>query len=222
MDVPPPDHSYKVCLCGESGVGKSYFIAQALHEFNNAPSPEQRGIYVTIGMDIRTLRVTHAHSGKNVALMLYDTAGQEKMRDAVGPMYWRNAHAIVFVYDLCSKDSYEACEWWIGKARDATSTRVPFVVVIGNKLDKAQLYRQVSQQEVSDECGRLNYSFMEISAMTGERVQEAISALVDALLRRDELDRKAEVSRKDSPPTASTTVSLVPVQTSNNTRRCCV
>lgn len=221
------DLAYKICLCGECGVGKSWFLAEALHKLTGAPSPAQKGVMVTIAMDIRTLTLTHERTGKRVSLTVWDTAGQENMRDSIAPLYWRDAHAVLFVYDICSKDSYDARHWWIGRALRAAETnsaaRDPYVVVIGNKADRAACYRQVPQQEASDECRHLNYSFMEVSALTGEHVPEAIMQLVDALLRRDGVADKPAASssaatahKREPPMLRSGSVSLVAAATASS------
>lgn len=45
-------------------------------------------------------------SGKRVNLAIWDTAGQERFH-ALGPIYYRESHGAVLVYDITDHDSFE-------------------------------------------------------------------------------------------------------------------
>lgn len=185
MATPPPAAAFKVCTCGVAGVGKSSLIHRSLVELQGAtelatPPP------ATIGMDFRTLTVSHERCGL-VQLRLWDTAGQERAQNAqISSVYWRGAAAIVFVYDITSAASWEAMDTWLADAmRHCTAKPDPYVVVIGNKVDMA---RAVPQSAVRQRCEQLNYCYMETSAKTGHNVAEAFRQLADALVRRAALE----------------------------------
>ena len=46
-------------------------------------------------------------------LQLWDTAGQERFRKSMVQHYYRNVHAVVFVYDMTKMSSFENMPAWI-------------------------------------------------------------------------------------------------------------
>lgn len=71
-------------------------------------------------------------------LQLWDTAGQERFRKSMIPHYYRNVHAVVFVYDVTKISSFQNLTHWIGEFNQyqgcSTSLRIPRILV-GNKCD---------------------------------------------------------------------------------------
>ena len=48
-----------------------------------------------------------------VRLQLWDTAGQERFRRSMVAHYYRNVAAVVLVYDVTRKDTFDALEHWV-------------------------------------------------------------------------------------------------------------
>ena len=76
---------------------------------------------------------------RQIKLQLWDTAGQERYRTSMVPHYYRNAHAVVFVYDVTRPKTFQDLEGWIKECDeylDETSDNgdIPRCVV-GNKID---------------------------------------------------------------------------------------
>jgi Ras-related protein Rab-1A len=50
-----------------------------------------------------------------VKLQIWDTAGQERFRTITGA-YYKGAHAILIVYDITRKESFEDIDtFWVGE-----------------------------------------------------------------------------------------------------------
>lgn len=45
-------------------------------------------------------------NGKRVNLSIWDTAGQERFH-ALGPIYYRESHGAILVYDITDQDSFQ-------------------------------------------------------------------------------------------------------------------
>lgn len=73
-------------------------------------------------------------------MQLWDTAGQERFRKSMIPHYYRNVHAVVFVYDVTKIQSFENLSHWIGEFKhyQGNSPDIPKILV-GNKCDCRQL-----------------------------------------------------------------------------------
>lgn len=72
-------------------------------------------------------------------VQVWDTAGQERFRKSMVEHYYRNVHAVVFVYDVTKMSSFTNLKMWIEECNGhAVSPTVPRVLV-GNKCDLKDL-----------------------------------------------------------------------------------
>ncbi|XP_035198611.1 ras-related protein Rab-37 [Oxyura jamaicensis] len=99
--APPQEYEVagKVMLLGDSGVGKTCFLLQ----FRDGAFLS--GTFIaTVGIDFRNKVV--AVDGVKVKLQIWDTAGQERFR-SVTHAYYRDAQALLLLYDITSKMSFD-------------------------------------------------------------------------------------------------------------------
>lgn len=82
-------------------------------------------------------------------IQLWDTAGQERFRKSMVQHYYRNVHAVVFVYDVTNAASFRSLPAWIEECKQhALGSEVPRILV-GNKCDlqdSVQVATDVAQQ----------------------------------------------------------------------------
>lgn len=82
-------------------------------------------------------------------IQLWDTAGQERFRKSMVQHYYRNVHAVVFVYDMTNAASFRSLPAWIEECKQhSLGTEVPRILV-GNKCDlqdSVQVGTDVAQQ----------------------------------------------------------------------------
>uniref|UniRef100_A0A8B9RYJ6 Methionyl/Leucyl tRNA synthetase domain-containing protein n=2 Tax=Telluraves TaxID=3073808 RepID=A0A8B9RYJ6_9AVES len=72
-------------------------------------------------------------------VQVWDTAGQERFRKSMVEHYYRNVHAVVFVYDVTKMTSFTNLKTWIEECNGhAVPPLVPRVLV-GNKCDLKDL-----------------------------------------------------------------------------------
>jgi len=114
-------------------------------------------------------------------LEFWDTAGQEKYH-AQTENYFRNAHASVLVYDISDRKSFDQILYWTNKIKLHCSQDVA-ILLVGNKSDLAE-NRQVdvkdAQRLILNTPELLRY--IETSAKTGEKVNDAFLYLAQTLL----------------------------------------
>lgn len=67
-------------------------------------------------------------------MQLWDTAGQERFRLSMVRHYYKNAHAIVFVYDVTDPVSFDNLKRWMEESDLNVLGNVPRILV-GNKCD---------------------------------------------------------------------------------------
>ncbi|XP_064544733.1 ras-related protein Rab-26 isoform X2 [Drosophila montana] len=117
--------------------------------------------------------------GTRVKLQIWDTAGQERFR-SVTHAYYRDAHALLLLYDVTNKTTFDNIRAWLGEIREYAQEDV-VIVLIGNKADCGSSERQVKRED-GERLGREhNVPFMETSAKTGLNVELAFTAVARQL-----------------------------------------
>lgn len=109
----------KVIVVGDSGVGKTSLIYTLVSR--------SADIKPTIGLEY------HKYKSDDLELTIWDTAGQEKYR-SISISYFRMADAVIAVFDVTNRASFESLGFWIEKARDIAGDNVP-IIVARNKTD---------------------------------------------------------------------------------------
>ena len=121
------DFIFKIVLVGDSGVGKTSIAEKFVDNTFSG------GFESTIGVDFKT-KIIDVDS-KKIKLQIWDTAGQEKFR-SITKSYYRAADAMVLVFDLSKKDTYDEIEGLIDEINTTNDNAALFLV--GNKTDLAR------------------------------------------------------------------------------------
>ncbi len=130
------EESFKVVLLGDSSVGKTAIIKRYTQdEFDEYTVPSFAAQYTSKNV------TTQAADGtpKSLRLNIYDTAGQERYR-AMTPIYYRDATAVLLVYDVTSEHSFANLDRWMGDLRQHAPPNI-LISLCGNKSD---LYEDVA------------------------------------------------------------------------------
>ncbi len=175
-DTSMKEKMFKVVIIGSASVGKSCILLRV-------DKDEFRDSYtVTVGTDMRSLTVS-VH-GKPVELQLWDTAGMEQFRSMI-KIFFIEAHAVLLVYDITRKDTFDVLDMWVQMIKDSAPPMVK-VVLIGNKTDEAE------SRQVSSELGKQYmtqnslFDFVETSAKTGEGIIPLFKRLAKELCQESE------------------------------------
>jgi len=120
---------------------------------------------------------------RRIKLQIWDTAGQERYR-AVTRSYYRGAVGALILYDVTSRDSYKNLPTWLRDAREQAWKDIS-IIAVGNKRDLKD-QRQVSFLDASRFAQEQDILFREVSALTGENVQEVFHTLAQRILNKVE------------------------------------
>ncbi|XP_056624901.1 ras-related protein Rab-33A [Triplophysa dalaica] len=165
------DHSvqtriFKIIVIGDSNVGKTCLSFR----FTGGSFPCKTE--ATIGVDFREKAVEI--EGEKIKVQVWDTAGQERFRKSMVEHYYRNVHAIVFVYDVTKMASFQNLKTWIQECNGhGVSSSVPRVLV-GNKCDLVDLI-QVSSNTALKFADAHNMLLFETSAKDPKESQNVDS-----------------------------------------------
>ncbi|XP_038576857.1 ras-related protein Rab-33B isoform X2 [Micropterus salmoides] len=144
---------FKIIVIGDSNVGKTC-LTYRFCGGTFLKNPE-----ATIGVDFRerTLEL----DGESIKI--WDTAGQERFRNSMVEHYYRNVHAIIFVYDMTSLCSFESIPEWIEEcSQHSVGPLVPRIMV-GNKCDLRDR-REVPTSAAQRLADSYNFPLFETSA----------------------------------------------------------
>nr|AAL27637.1 GH21984p [Drosophila melanogaster] len=167
--------NHKTILLGDSGVGKTSFLVKY-----NTGEFRLGSFSATVGIALTNKVVVV--DGTRVKLQIWDTAGQERFR-SVTHAYYRDAHALLLLYDVTNKTTYDNIRAWLGEIREYAQEDV-VIVLIGNKADCSGSERQVKRED-GERLGREhNVPFMETSAKTGLNVELSFTAVARQLKSR--------------------------------------
>ncbi|XP_048248526.1 ras-related protein Rab-37-like isoform X5 [Haliotis cracherodii] len=158
---------YKVMLIGDSGVGKTCLLVR----FKDGTFLS--GSFIsTVGIDFRNKVVDV--EGTKVKLQIWDTAGQERFR-SITHAYYRDAHALLLLYDVTNKASFDNIRAWLAEINEYAQEDV-VIMLLGNKADIAgeRVIRREDGERLAREYG---VAFMETSAKTGMNVELAFMAV---------------------------------------------
>ncbi|KAJ9184361.1 hypothetical protein P3X46_004093 [Hevea brasiliensis] len=182
------DHSFKIIMVGDSGVGKSTLLLSFISDAFTELDP-------TIGVDMKIKYIKVG--GKELKLTIWDTAGQERNRTITDPFY-RGADGIIFVYDVTQKRSFTSItSFWTKEVEQRSPKKDCVKILVGNKVDKCQ----ESQKEVSTEEGMAlakqhGFLFFESSAKTQENVKKCFQELALKMLEQLQKQRQEELEKK--------------------------
>ncbi|XP_013407230.1 ras-related protein Rab-26 isoform X6 [Lingula anatina] len=112
--------------------------------------------------------------GTKVKLQIWDTAGQERFR-SITHAYYRDAHALLLLYDITSKSSFDNIRAWLSEIREYAQDDV-VIMLLGNKADSTQ-ERRVRREDGEKLAKDHGVAFMETSAKTGMNVELAFMAI---------------------------------------------
>ncbi|KAI0300607.1 ras-domain-containing protein [Multifurca ochricompacta] len=181
----PETYQVKLLLIGIAGVGKSSLLLRFTDQQWLAESEARP----TIGVDTWTHKLEV--NGKHVNLIVWDTAGEERFR-AITSSYYRGTQAIILVYDITNRESFEAIEWWFAE-RSRYAPKSAVKIIVGNKADKGHM-RRVTTAEAAAYAARMGTLFIEASAKTAVGVREVFRDTVEHILENPILSKPTNVS----------------------------
>ena len=116
----------KIVFLGESGVGKTCIISRYTTNTFHYKGPTEHA-----NNKGRTL--TSPDGSCVIYMVIWDTAGQEMYR-SICPFYYRDADAVVLVYDITKESSFKELESWISEIKKNGKADM-LMTIAGNKSD---------------------------------------------------------------------------------------
>ncbi|MHA2181967.1 MAG: GTP-binding protein [Promethearchaeota archaeon] len=176
---------FKIVIFGEGGCGKTTLRKRFMTNVFDSHSQK------TIGVEFETKEIDL--DGKEVKLMIWDFAGEERFR-YMFPKYIYGAMGGILMYDISDYSSFSRIGEWLSLI-NGTNQRFP-IILLGGKSDK-DFIREISWREGEKFARSMNlYGFTECSSKTCENVKESFETLTRIMVKRMEIMKTAIPSIK--------------------------
>ncbi len=174
IKVESGEYAFKLILGGEGGVGKTSLV----HRF--VEDSFQTDYKSTIGTSIMKKECEFEGLDSKVRFVIWDLAGQAQFK-RVRKSYLSNAETGILVFDVTRKETYDKIESWYKEILDASSTIS--LILVANKVDM-EGERVVTTEQGEGLAEKLNLSYIETSAKTGENIDDAFKMLALQIIKR--------------------------------------
>lgn len=156
----------KIIVAGECGTGKTSIVRQwNSAEFTTKVDP-------TIGIDYTFKEV------RNCILNIWDVSGHADFFEVRNEFY-KEASAIILVFDITSRKSFDSLDMWLREGNRFGATSV-CVVVCGNKVDIGNK-RVVQKTEAETWATSRRFDYFEVSAATGQGINDMFDTIANKL-----------------------------------------
>ncbi|MFX1598447.1 MAG: Rab family GTPase [Promethearchaeota archaeon] len=166
-------YHFKMLLLGDAAVGKTTLVTRFV-------KGKFRSDYkMTIGVDILSKDVEV--NNEKAVLSIWDIAGQERFK-SFRNVFYRGASAAFIVFDLTRAQTFQNLGNWVDELKRFVESPVS-TVIVGNKVDLEDL-RDVRKEDAEGMAKSIGSLYLETSAKTGQKVDEAFTTLTKGTIAR--------------------------------------
>ena len=180
------DFDMKIVILGKFDVGKTSILSRfCKNSFEDDTEHTIAGRYFT-----QNLELNNEHA--KIKLHIWDTNGWGwggridctmtcgRIVKICLELYYRDAHAIILVYDVTQEDSFENLDFWITEVNNKVENAI--LCLAGNKNDVEEKDKKVPTSKGKAFAEKNNMIFYEISAKTGSGIKELFQEIASKSL----------------------------------------
>jgi len=168
---------FKIVLLGEGCVGKTSLVLRYCQDkFNDKHLTTLQASFLNRKINV---------DNKRVNLAIWDTAGQERFH-ALGPIYYRDSHGAILVFDITDEDSFQKVKNWVKELKKMLGDDI-CLCIAGNKIDleKDRNVQNIDAEEYARSVGAKLYH---TSAKLNKGIDELFLDLTKRMLAKQEDD----------------------------------
>ncbi|XP_078494139.1 ras-related protein Rab-18-like [Ciona intestinalis] len=173
---------FKVLHLGNQCVGKLCIV-------NRFTNDEYETVPCTVGTKVRVQNVQRR--GQKYKLAIWVIPGiyrdSERFRELLRH-HFRKSQGALLVFGYDDRKSFDDIDYWLREI-DEEMTR-QHVILVASKSDLPEKDKQVTRTEAEMKAEELGIPFVEVSAKTGEGVNEAFNQLLDMMIENMQVNMK--------------------------------
>ena len=171
------EFKFKVVFLGGSSIGAktSLIYRIAFNSFNNS----YQVIDYSNSNSYIICKNMKNYLGNIIQLDLWDTTGQERFWP-LNKFFMKGSHCVILGYDITNRDSFYGIEnYWYNEVISVLGD-LPLIYLVANKIDLYD-FEKVSEEEGITFAKNKNIKFFQVSAKTGDGVDDLLKDIVDSL-----------------------------------------
>ncbi|TKJ25988.1 MAG: hypothetical protein CEE42_05905 [Promethearchaeota archaeon Loki_b31] len=174
------EKTYKICVFGDTGVGKTTLTQRYLTSIFHLNIINTMGAQLFVKfVEVKNIRIT---------LQIWDFGGEDIFRFLL-PAYSYGSSGGIFMFDLTNNSTLEKIEDWLATFKEGLTkdeSEIP-IIMVGGKLD-LQDKRTISTKYARKFLKSHNLdSYIECSAKTGQNVELVFEKLIQKILKNSGL-----------------------------------
>ena len=177
--------AFKMCIFGDSGVGKSTLINRYITEKFDHDLKSTLGAAILMKfIETETMKIT---------LQIWDFAGESRFSTLL-PNYAHGSSAAIFMCDISKRNSITNIDKWLLSFSEGLKNQEPKIplIVVGGKLDLKE-QRSLNKKDIEAILTvRKEFDYLECSSKTGENVDLLFQTIVDKMLVYNEIQESIE------------------------------
>ncbi len=163
------EYHLKLTLLGPGSVGKTSLLNRFIHD------QFSQSYRMTMGVDFLSKKIKYKED--EVTLTIWDVGGQDRFK-LMRSNYYSGTSGALLIFDLTRPDTFQKVKnTWYPELLKYCGKEVPFIL-IGNKLDLIkEIGSTIKKNKAFEFANEKNSIYIETSAKTGQRVEEAFNEL---------------------------------------------
>ncbi|MBD3190195.1 MAG: GTP-binding protein [Candidatus Heimdallarchaeota archaeon] len=166
-DETETNYKFRIISLGEGAVGKTAIT----HSFKCRYLWDNTQIYSFLFKNFICKR-----NEQTILLQFWDKRQVKSITDLLIPKLLKEASAILFVFSVESRESFEKLPYWLDLAKELEIPKI----LVGNKMDLIQT-RVITQEEAQQFAQEHNLPYIETSAKKKTNLQNLLDLLLDML-----------------------------------------
>ena len=163
---------FHIITLGDCFVGKTSIIRTLANDNFNLETLS------TVGINYNLKEFT-MDDNRKIGLKVIDTCGQEKYR-SLSKSYFKNVDAVLFVFSLNDKESFDSIKQWIELYDINSSSLMALKYLVGNKNDLEEAIDQKLIEEFSNEY---DIPFISTSAKDNSSIERLFEEIAQKLYK---------------------------------------
>jgi small GTP-binding protein len=171
------EFTYKLCIFGEKGVGKTCLVLRYL---TGLFGPDRKS---TLGAAIYVKYLTIEN--RKIIIQIWDFGGEQQFHFLL-PSYAFGSFAGIFMYDVTRQSTLKVIDDWLNRFKEGlkNETRETLLFMVGGKMDlieqKSVSIKDAKKMKTSHEIS----DYFECSAKTGENVEEIFKRISQIVMQK--------------------------------------